>query len=169
MPLPSLAGKTVAIIGNAPNMSAAQCPAADYTIAVSFGLAHAPNAEAHVAIDGNLPDANYAGLRLVGVPGIEGAEFVYMPYDEVELAPGHTVHIRNNTLSAIRLAADAGAAHVLVAGQDVEAYEAFHNFQGLKGGLAAIINEMASREIPVRVEVLPPPVAQVAAPTKRPK
>jgi len=153
--LPDLTGKTVLIVGNAPGMGRELVAAlrdVDYTIAVNRGVVHAPDANAMVSIDGNWPDvaANFKGLRLVGVPVDDPtATFAHMPHEVVTLGPGNVVHIRNNTLSAMRIAAKAGAKSIVLYGFDPEAYEAKHSFRGFVEGLAALTAELVETGVAV--------------------
>jgi NAD(P)-dependent dehydrogenase (short-subunit alcohol dehydrogenase family) len=159
--LRNLTGKNVLIVGNAPGMSQAIVDALhgyDYVIASNRGVVYALHADAMVSIDGNWPEEaiDFIGLRLVGMPVDHvDAQYVHMPHDIVTLEPGNVVHIRNNSLSAMRLAADAGAKRLTLIGFDPAAYEALHSFRGFVEGLAALIAELAARELPVQVEILP--------------
>lgn len=158
--LPDLIGKTVLIVGNSPGMSQAAvnnfAMHADYTIAVNRGVVHAPHADAMVSIDGNWPDVatSFEGLRIVGVP-VDGGIYVYLPHEVVTLAPGNVVHLRNNTLSAIRLAVKAGATTIDLIGFDPAAYERKHDFHGFVEGLSALINEMHEWGVHITIHSIP--------------
>jgi hypothetical protein len=149
---PIWAGETVAIIGNGQNLPADLAGSVQgcRTIALSFAIDKAPWADMLLAIDGNFPasTADHA-MRICGVESDVDALYVQMPHEVVTLAPGHVVHIRNNALSAIRIAAQAGAARILLFGMDTERYEQIHNFPGLTVGLATLIVELAERGIVV--------------------
>ena len=152
---PYLTGKTVLIVGADPDTDAAAVAAinADYVIASSRGLNFAPHADMLVAIDGNLPIPDYAGLRVAGVPlDDENVMHANLPYEMVSIDYGYTVHIRNNTLSAIRLAAYAGAANIILAGISHARYDGVHagiGFTGAEIGLNALIAELAGQGISV--------------------
>jgi len=120
-------------------------------IAVNRAVVMAPWADMLVSIDANWPtEANdFAGLRIIGFEGDIDALYAGLPYEVVTLAPGNVVHIRSNALAAVRIAAMAGAAKILLLGFDTERYEAIHNFQGLTVGLAALIAELGAQGIEV--------------------
>ena len=127
--LPDLTGKTVLVVGGAPCVLGAHN--ADYIIAASSGIKSAPNADMLVTIDNMMPpygvgaDADFTGLRVVGVPSGNPAHlYIPFPYERVRLAPLHTVEVRNNGLAAIRLAAKQGARRILLAGFDPAKYDA---------------------------------------------
>jgi len=160
MKLPDLTGKTVAIIGGAPG---ATVPPADYVIAASSGICAAPSADMLVMIDGKVPphcpgtDADFTGLRVVGIP-VDRTDALYIPLP-YEVTRG--VHFRNNGISAIRIAADCGAARILLSGFDPAAYDAFNAEFGYAGltaaALPALIAELSARG--VTVEFYAPPAA----------
>jgi len=75
-----------------------------------------------------------------------------MMYETVTIGPGHVTEIRNNALAAIRIAALAGAAKILLLGFDPERYEAIHahtGFYGLVQGLEQIIAELRGKGVTV--------------------
>lgn len=176
---PDWVGKTVVILGGGPSMSQAVADALrQYDVRVVVNDAHflAPDADMLVALDGVWPDGygTFAGLRVTGVhDGHEAAMYVGPMYERITLAPGHIVEVRNSGLAAIRLAADAGAARIILAGfepstgahwsgsttvgLDVSAAYPGH----LAEGLAALRTELAARVPTVLVEdyIAPPQVA----------
>ena len=144
---PIWAGQTVAVIGNGPSLTDELLAEAKGhpCIAVNRAARRAPWADMLVSIDGNWPDdcADFAGLRVVGVERDDlDALCVAMPYEAVTIAPGHVLHIRNNALSAIGIAAQAGAAEILLYGMDPAEYEALHDFQGFAKALRALRDEL---------------------------
>jgi len=160
MKLPDLTGKTVAIVGAAPS---ATVPPADYVIAASSGLKFAPNADMLVMIDGFMPeralgaDDGFSGLRIIGIPGVrDDALYVTLPY---EVANG--VHFRNNGISAIRLAADCGAKHIVLSGVDAAKYDADNAHLGFAGltaaALPSLIAELSGRGVTVEFYAPPKP------------
>lgn len=163
--LPDLIGKTVLIVGGAScDISAAQ---ADYVIAASSGVAKAPKADMLVTIDNVMPphaagaDVGFAGLRVSGVPSDDPAH-VYVPFPYEHVTVGRAVvHMRNNGVSAIRLAADRGATRILLAGFAPEAYDTFNSQFGYDGvtaaAIPALIAELAARGVTVEHYVAPPP------------
>lgn len=149
---PIWSGQTVAVIGNGPSLIDELLAEAKGRpcIAVNRGARRAPWADMLVSIDANWPDecADFAGLRIVGVEREElDALYVAMPYEAVTLAPGHVIHLRNNALAAIRIAAQAGASEILLYGMDPAEYEALHDFRGFAEGLLALIGELQARGI----------------------
>ena len=148
------AGQTVAIIGNGPSLTDAMLADAKThsCIAANRAAVRAPWADMLVSIDGNWPVEceTFAGLRVVGIERDDiDALYVAMPHEVVTIAPGHVIHIRNNVLSAIRIAAQAGASEILLYGIDPAEYEALHDFRGFAEGLAALIVEMAAKGVSV--------------------
>lgn len=162
-------GETVAIIGNGPAMTAelAESVRAHRTIAVNRAVVMAPWADMLVSIDGNWPAgaSDYAGMRIVGIESDVDALYVHMPHEVVTMGPAHIIHIRNNALSAIRIAADAGAAKILLLGFDTDAYEVLHSFPGLTIGLAALIAEL--RERGIAVEFIEPAAVPIEPPKRK--
>ena len=144
---------TVAILANGPDMtpelakSLSQYP----TIAVNRAVRHAPWADMLLAIDGNWPaeGESFAGLRVVGIESDADALYVGIPYEVVDMGPLGELHLRNNLLAALRVAARAGAARIILAGVDVASYEALHSFPGLAEGLAKLVTELAAQGIVV--------------------
>jgi len=158
---PIWAGETVAVLGNAPCLDAelAHLPRPIHAIACNQAAIRAPWADMMVSIDANWrPEAeNFAGQRIIGFedPDID-AGFVHIPHELVAVAPGRELHIRANLLAAIRIAAQAGAARILLLGIDPEHYEAHLAAPGTVAGLAAVCAEMAARGIVVE-RFQPPP------------
>lgn len=159
-------GETVAILGNAPTLAdeLAAVERPSRTIAVNRAVAVAPWADMLVSIDGNWPAeaAGYTGLRIVGVESELDAHYVHLPHEIVTLAPGNVVHLRNNAMSAIRIAAQAGAAKIVLYGFDTDRYEQLHNFPGVTIGLAALVAELQSHGIVVERYVPPAPAKRKA-------
>lgn len=149
-------GETVVVMGSGPSMSKhvadqvrqMQCK----TIVVNHTHKLAPWATMLVAMDLNLPlwdDAkNFTGLRVCGVQS-EKVDALYAGpmYERVELSPLHRIEIHNSGLAAIRIAADMGAARIILAGFDPELNR--EKYPGLVEGLAALIKELERRGIAV--------------------
>ena len=145
---------TVAVLGNGPTLAADLAAATfDHCIAANSAILHKPDADMLVSIDGNWPVEadSFTGLRIVGIESDADALFVPMPYERVTLGPGNVIELRNNTLSAIRIAAQAGAATILLLGFDTEAYEEIHNFPGLTIALASLVAELQAQGVSVQV------------------
>ena len=166
--LPDLTGKTVLVVGSAQCVISAAH--ADYVIAASGGIKNAPTADMLVTIDNVMPphaagaDVGFTGLRVSGVPSDDPAH-VYVPfhYEHVQVGPSRTVHVRNNGVSAIRLAADRGAKRILLAGFDPAGYDAFNADFGYDGvtaaAIPALIAELAARGITVEFYSQPEPAS----------
>lgn len=162
--LPDLTGMTVLVVGGAQcDVSAAQ---ADYVIAASSGVRHVPNANMLVSIDNMIPlhragaDRGFNGIRVSGVPSDDPAHiYVPFPYEHVHVGPNRTVHVRNNGISAIRLAADRGATRILLAGFAPAEYDSFnaeHGYDGVTAAaIPALIAELAGRGITVEFYTAP--------------
>jgi hypothetical protein len=151
--LPDWTGETVAIIGNGPSMTKELLARLQDMprVAVNRAVAHDPEADMLVSIDGNWPEEGdrFPRVRVVGVECGKDALYMPLPYEIVTLTDGAVVHLRNNALSAMRIAADCGAAKLILAGMDPEAYEARHEFRGFVEGLEALIAELRARGIAV--------------------
>ena len=155
-------GETVAILGAGPDMTAelAERARGFKTIACNRAVKFAPWADMFVALDPHHPfyadPGDFAGLRICGVECELDALYAGMFYETVQIAPGNTIEIRNNALAAIRIAAMAGAAKILLLGFDPERYEEVHShtgFYGLVQGLEQIIAELRAKGIEIeRVE-----------------
>lgn len=165
------AGETVAVIVNSPSLTQAMIDdvALYKRIAVRRAAERVPGADMLVALDGPTGSADdafwsdvrdFKGIKVCGIECDVSAFYPGMMYERVEIGPAHTIEIRNNGLAGIRLAAQLGAAKILLVGFDAERYEAEHahtGFWGLKQGLEQIIAELRGRGIEVDY-VTPPPV-----------
>ncbi|MRV72569.1 hypothetical protein GJ700_12710 [Duganella sp. FT92W] len=151
---PVWAGETVAVLGNAPCLDAEleYLPRPIHAIACNQAVIKAPWVDMMVSIDANwrLEADGYQGVRIIGFesPDIDAC-FLPIRYEEVVIGPAHTIHIRSNLLAAIRIAAQAGAAKVLLVGIDPEFYEANLQAPGTVAGLAALIVEMTTAGVVV--------------------
>jgi len=151
-------GETVAVLGAGPDMTAelAQSARGYKTIAVNRAVKFAPWADAFVALDPRHPFwkdmEDFRGLKICGVECEYDALYPGMMYETVTIGPGHVIEIRNNALAAIRIAALAGAAKILLLGFDPERYEAIHahtGFFGLVQGLEQIVAELRGKGIEI--------------------
>lgn len=154
-------GETVAILGAGPDMTEelALTAKGHKTIAVNRAVKFAPWADLFVALDPHHPfweEADKLGFKGIRILGVERddyeAFYLGMMYEMVEIAPGHTVEIRNNALAAIRIAEKAGAKKIILLGFDPERYEEIHKhtgFYGLKQGLEQITAEFRAKGIEV--------------------
>lgn len=152
-------GETVAILGNGPTLAAelATTERPARAIAVNRAVAVAPWADMLVSIDGNWPveAEDFAGMRVVGIESDLDAFYVHLPHEVVTLGPANIVHLRNNAMAAMRIAAAAGASKLVLFGFDIERYEEMHSFPGLAIGLAALTAELEAQG--VKVERYAPP------------
>lgn len=73
------------------------------------------------------------------------------PRERVSLQTGTVLHIRNNSISAIRLAADLGASKIVLVGFDPAAYEKKNDFSGFAVALDALITELREKGISVEM------------------
>lgn len=157
--IPTWSGETVAVLGNAPSLDVEleTLPRPIHAIAANRAVASAPWADMMVSIDANWPPAadDYPGIRIIGFEGYIDACFAPIPHEIVVLTPNHTIQIRSNLLAAIRIAAQTGAAKILLLGIDIERYQSLHDAPGVAEGLAALIAEMAARGVVVERYVAP--------------
>jgi hypothetical protein len=163
IPVDLWAGETVAVLCAGPALTPDFADSVRHhpRIAVRRAFQFAPDADMLVSLDGPTgsaddafwPDARaFAGLRVCGVECDVDALYAGMFYETVTLAEGHVIQIRNNGLAAIRIAARAGAAKILLLGFDPERYEEVHahtGFHGLVQGLAQITAELRAAGIEV--------------------
>lgn len=148
-------GETVVVIGNADKMTAAIANKYQSfrSIAVNRAVKFAPWADILVSIDGNWPKEgeNFAGVRIVGNTSEIDAGMIDFPRERVSLQTGTVLHIRNNSISAIRLAADLGASKIVLVGFDPAAYEKKNDFSGFAVALDALITELREKWISVEM------------------
>lgn len=154
-------GETVAILGAGPDMTEELALTAKgfKTIAVNRAVKFAPWASMFVALDPHHPfweEADKLGFKGIRILGVEhddyDAYYLGMMYEKVQIAPGHTIEIRNNALAALRIAEMAGAKKIILLGFDPERYEEVHahtGFYGLKQGLEQITVELRGKGIEV--------------------
>jgi len=174
---PQWQGQTVAVLGTGPSLTPevlevlAGCP----LIAVNEACRVVPHADMLVALDGNWPQEmrEFAGIRLTGIEDDTlDAFYVGHRFMSVTIGVGHIVEIRNSGLEAIRIAAQLGAARVLLVGFDAAfggPQTHFYDdevdtgeYVGLVAGLKQITAELAARGIVV--ERFPP--AEIAGEPK---
>lgn len=154
-------GETVAILGAGPDMTAELAETANgyKTIAVNRAVKFAPWASMFIALDPHHPfweeadKLDFKGMRIIGIE-IDEYDALYpgMMYEKVDIAPGHTIEIRNNALAAIRIAYLAGAKKIILLGFDPERYEEIHahtGFRGLVQGLDQITAELRTNGVEV--------------------
>ena len=163
-------GKTVAVLASGSSLTQELADSVRNLpcIAVRKAFRRAPWAEMLVSLDGPLDavfweeSKDFKGLRICGVECDMDLLHLALSHDVIEIAPGHVIHIRNNGLAAIRIAALAGASKIKLLGFDAAKdghfthfYDEFHGgwdgeeYPGLEIGLAALIAELAAQGIEV--------------------
>jgi hypothetical protein len=177
---PIWAGLTVAVLASGASLTQEVADSVKHLprIAVRRAFRLAPDADMLVSLDGP-PNHGFwdesrvfAGLRICGVECDLDAMYVNMPAELVALDPVGEIQIRNNGLAAIRLAAQSGAAKIILLGFDGLPYKHFYDqvdgdwdqYPGLAVGLAALISELRAQGIAVETEA---PSAHIAEPAKR--
>lgn len=159
--------QTVAVLATGPSMSQAladtfkECR----TIAVNYAIRVAPWADMLLALDGNWPQEfrEFAGLRVTGTDDAElDALYIGHRSETVTLRPGHLVTIRNSGLMALRIAAEMGAARILLAGFAPEEPAHFDGtsagpYVGLAEGLRQVAAEIQARGVSVEHVEAPKP------------
>lgn len=147
-------GRTVAVLGNAPTLEAEllALPQPIPAIVCNQAAAKAPWADMMVSIDANWNAAAdaYTGPRIIGFESDEvDAYFLHMPHEQVLVSATETLHIRANLISAIRIAAAAGAAKILVLGIDLEYYQEHLSAPGIVAAYSALVVELGAGGIVV--------------------
>jgi hypothetical protein len=167
-------GKTVAILGSGPSLNQELADAVKHLprICARYGCTFALDADMVVAVDGppNIgnpmpgttgPDPGFWPYALEHFPGLKitAVETEELPPEvmffwhrwemvTVSEVPSHVVEFRNNGMSAIHIAEQAGAAKILLLGFNPEIYdEKFGIF--LTAGLAQITAELRAKGIEV--------------------
>jgi hypothetical protein len=156
-------GYTVAVLASGPSLTPAIAgrlrKEADRVIAVNAAHRLAPWADALVALDGNWPAEyrTFEGMRITGVADDDlNALYIGPRFETIRLAEGHTIEVANSGLTAVRLAAQMGAATIILAGFDWPAREGHfyddspEEYPGNVEGLAAIVAELTAAGITVR-------------------
>jgi len=152
-------GETVAILAAGPAMTPelAATMRGCKTIAVNRAVQHAPWADLFIALDPHPPywaaAEGFGGLRVCGVAcDANDALYAGMFYETVQVG-GSTLHIRNNALAALRIAARLGAAKIVLVGFAPELYDQLHahtGFTGFAAGLEQITAELRATGIDVQ-------------------
>lgn len=149
------AGATVAVLAAGPSMTAAVAEAvraqADRVIVVNNAIRFAPAADMLVALDAGWPQEwrDFGGMLVTGIEDSDlDALYVGHRFERVQIGPSHEIEIRNSGLTAVRLAAELGAARIIRAGFDATAEDGFP-YDGVALGLRAIERELRARGIVV--------------------
>jgi hypothetical protein len=168
------AGQTVAALASGASLTQEAADSVKHLprIAVRRAFRLAPDADMLIALDGPPnhdfwdESRDFAGIRICGVEcdGLD-ARYVNIPHERVALGPSHVIEIRNNGLAAIRVAAMAGAAKIVLIGFDPAPYAHFYDcvdpdwdqYPGLAAGLAQLIAELGAQGIAVERYVPPAP------------
>lgn len=156
---PDWQGQTVAVLASGPNMSqeVADALRKHRRIVVNFTHRLAPDGDMLVAMDGNWPQEfrDFAGMRVTGVLDDDlDALYIGPRWERVQLAPGHEIEVHNSGLTAIRIAAQMGAARIILAGFSPETSGHWYDdvkeeYRGVAQGLAAIEAELTARGVVV--------------------
>lgn len=156
---PDWQGQTVAVLASGPNMSreVADALREHRRIVVNFTHRLAPDADMLVAMDGNWPQElrDFAGLRVTGVLDDElDALYIGPRWERVQIAPGHEIEVHNSGLTAVRIAAQMGAARIILAGFDLDTpghwYDGVQEeYTGVAQGIAALEAELTARGVTV--------------------
>jgi hypothetical protein len=102
------------------------------------------------------PEAHaFAGLMVSGQEGDIDTLYLPMPDEIITLAPWHILQVRNSGLMAIRIAAMAGAARILLCGFQPELEP--EKYPGLAAGLTALISELREKGVDVERPTTPLP------------
>lgn len=186
---PDWAGQTVAVLGSGPSLTPAviESLAQHRVIVVNYSFALAPEADMLVALDADpvfwASAAGFTGMRVCGTAIDEIDALCAGPrFERITLAPGHVIETCNSGLAAIRIAAEMGAARIILAGFDPETGGHFdgrpadapgtpREYVGLAQGLAALIAELQGKGVAVEwfEPAAPAAPAEDAAPRKRQK
>ena len=166
-------GKTVAVLASGASLTQELADSVRHLpcIAVRKAVRRAPWAEMLIALDGPMDAAyweetrDFPGIRICGAE-VDGLDAMYLNlrHERITLRQGHEIEVRNNGLAAIRIAAMAGAAKILLLGFDAPDESGhFHYFysdgvdHGWPGeeypghtiGLNALIAELRSRGVEI--------------------
>lgn len=154
---PDWQGETVAVLASGPNMSqeVADALREHRRIVVNHTHKLAPDADMLVAMDGNWPQEwrDFAGLRVTGVQDDDlDALYIGPRWERVKLAANHEIEIHNSGLTAIRIAAEMGAARIILAGFAPDTPGHWYDdvqeaYTGAPQGLAAIEAELTARGV----------------------
>lgn len=156
-------GETVAVLASGPSMTQALADSVKQhrRICARRSVRFAPDADMLVTLDGPSdaefwPEAKgFSGICVIGYECDEAdAMYVNLPHERITLGEGHAIEVRNNGLVAIRVAARAGAAKILLLGFDRGRYEARASnvaigFRGMEEGLSALIAELRGKGIEI--------------------
>jgi hypothetical protein len=162
--LPDWTGQTVAVLACGPSLTqdAVEALSEHRMVAVNHACRLAPHADMLVAMDAGWCDEwrAFEGLRVTAVEDPElDAMHAGARWETVRIAPGHEIEIHNSGLAAIRLAAQAGAAKIILVGFDWPARPGhFYDdevdtggYVGLAEGLAKIAAELTAHGVAVEL------------------
>jgi hypothetical protein len=154
VPPDMFAGEIVAIIAAGPSMTPelADSVRQHRRIVVNDAYLLAPDANMLFAHDLSWwqkhPEAHaFVGLMVSGQEGDINTLYLPMPDEIITLAPWHILQVRNSGLMAVRIAAMAGAARILLCGFHPELEP--DKYPGLAAGLTALIAELREKGIEV--------------------
>ena len=173
---PIWAGQTVAVLASGASLTQEVADSVKHLprIAVRRAFRLAPDADFLLSLDGPPnhgfwdESRTFAGIRICGVECDElDAMYANLPAELVTVGPAEQIQIRNNGLSAIRLAALSGATTIILLGFDGLPYKHFYDevdgdwdqYPGLAAGLAALMCELRAQGIIIETDAPPLPAA----------
>jgi hypothetical protein len=174
-------GATVAVLGSGPSLTQELADSVRHLprVCARWAIKRAPDADMCIAVDAPpnfdfWPYAmeHYRGLKITAVETDElPPEVMWWPHrhELVTLGPNHQVEFRNNGMSAIHIAEQAGAAKILLLGFDPQDPRHFYDdvvgyegqvgnewYHGLTAGLEQLTAKLRANGIEVeRVESAP--------------
>ena len=178
------AGKTVAVLASGPTLTQELADSVRHLprICTRWACKLAPDADMVVGVDG-ARDAefwawvieNFQGLKITSEETDELPPEVMYFWHRWEMVtiseiPSHVIEFRNNGMSAIHLAAQAGAAKTLLLGFDAARYEEVHGhrgFIGLTQGLEQLTATLRAQGIEVEYVKTAEPMPEEQAPSSR--
>ncbi len=165
-------GKTVAVFGSGPSLTQAVVERleseVDHAIVVNYAYRMVPLADMLVAID-SLHKEFWEEVKDVPMRKVTAlicdvdALYCGHRWEEVQLAPGHRIHVLNSGLLAFRLAYVMGAAKIVLVGFSPDKFEHFAGhppveyheesitepYPGVKAALESMIAEMRGKGIEI--------------------
>jgi len=140
-------GQTVAVLASGPLLTQELADAVRHLprICTRWACKLAPDADMVIAVDGPHDTEFWAWViehfRGVKITAVETDElppevmYYWHRWEMVTISeiPSHVIEFRNNGMSAIHLAAEAGAAKILLLGFDAARYEQIHGHMGFIG------------------------------------
>lgn len=167
VPADMFAGETVAILASGASLTQELADSVRHLscIAVRKAVRRAPWAQILVSIDG-YEDAefweetkDFAGLRVCGVECDIDLLYLNAPHERVTLGEGHVIEMRNNGITAMRIAVAGGAKRLNLLGFDAPKNGRYTHFYDdpLRDGWTG------EQQYPVLVQALAAAIAEIRA------